>query len=690
MTVALVTTRHAMWGGDVFKLDSDNSGGLFRKVFSAAFKRLRSIDGIDETSSAAAQVFPGIGQPIAATALLSVATPFVVVGAAGAVSDCHQQIRDYPDLLKALSARQKLVLQAFEKAGVAEVKLTRLQRCHQKLEQLIAKYEERQQTASLFSTAVNSGRAAAKLVKLRAGGALSRQFFKQAQLLAKHTQTAEIACQLSLYKLQEQQRHIARIDRDFSVSGASAMVGMSAGMFPATAKAVTDIVAKATDVTAKAGDLTATAINTTATSVSETMGIVSGAVFLPAQAAMAGYGVAKAITGKKRDQQLHNAQLALNVAAKTEVIDASTAKSVQALLDRKRHYNKMNSTIYGQATAVGQGFMMAGTVATMTGAATPVTLPLFAVGVPLTAGAAGVRAVYEHKEENFIGEGATLAAQSYAAEHTLDALQQKSMTMHEATQTIAGNYQSLRKALVRVKLLSLMNHVLQEERKKNYRHLTPEQLISQRHQRVEAMLVTGKKDALHGTSLLPDELRLMREVYRNEGGRTLISGTKTSAVEDSIALELNKLLVRDMDAARTLDKLHDFQTDAAYAAQAPDREQKMDDSVMRYVVQNAYTAVADQVFHDTLNALTKKAKEDADIKAFFTAPAGTKQKEIQSDDLEQFIEQNATAKAIYQTHLVKHLLKQTKLDLKFLRHDAAENLVKGAHNIQSLRTEFFV
>jgi hypothetical protein len=32
MTVALVTTRHAMWGGDVFKLDSDNSGGLFRKV----------------------------------------------------------------------------------------------------------------------------------------------------------------------------------------------------------------------------------------------------------------------------------------------------------------------------------------------------------------------------------------------------------------------------------------------------------------------------------------------------------------------------------------------------------------------------------------------------------------------------------------------------------------------------------
>ena len=669
MTVALVTTGHSIFnGGDVYKLDSGNSGNPFRKIFTAAFKRLRSIDGIDETSSAAAQVFPGIGQPIAATALLSAATPFVVVGAAGAVSDCHQQIRDYPDLLKALSERQKCLLQGFEKAGIPPVKLARLRDCHHKMEKLIAKYEERQQTADLFATVVESGRAAAKLVKLRGGGALSRQFFKQAQLLAKNTDSAEIWHQLSLYQQQERQRHIARIERDFSVSGATAMVGMSAGMFPATAKAVTDIAVKATDVAAKAGDVTATSINATASSVSGTMAVVSGAVFLPAQAAMAGYGVAKAITGKKRDQQLHADQQVLRVAAEADAIDLPTAKSLQELLGRKRHYNKMNSTLYGKATAVGQGFMMAGTVATMSGAAVLVTAPLFAIGVPLTAGAAGVRAVYEHKEEGFIGEGATLASQSYAAEHTIDFFRQEHMTVHRTTQAMADHYQSFRNALVRVKLLSLINHALQEGHKNDYRNMSTEQVMSRRYQRIETMLVTGKKDIFHGTSLLPDDLRLMREIYSNEGGRTFINGSKAGEVEDRVAFELNNLLLSDVQGT----------------------ELKTDDSVMAYVLQNAYRAVADKIFYGTLKMLIKKAQDDSAIKAFLTAPEGKKQKEIQSGDLEQFIKQNAIAKAIYQENLSKYLIKQGKLDLKFLRHDAAENIVKGAHSLQSIKREFFV
>lgn len=669
MAVALVTTGHSIFnGGEVYKLDSGNSGNPFRKIFTAAFKRLRSIDGIDETSSAAAQVFPGIGQPIAATALLSAATPFVVVGAAGAVSDCHQQIRDYPDLLKALSERQNSLLQAFEKAGISQFKLVRLHDCHQKMEKLIAKYEERQPTAGLFATVAGSGRAAAKLVKLRAGGALSRQFFKQAQLLAKNTDSVEIWHQLSLYQQQERQRHIARIERDFSVSGATAMVGMSAGMFPATAKAVTDIVVKATDATAKAGDVVATSINTTATSVSGTMGMVSGAVFLPAQAAMAGYGIAKAITGKKRDQQLHDDQQVLRVAAELDAIDLSTAKSLQELLERKRHYNKMNSTRYGQATAVGQGFMMAGTVASMSGAAAPITLPLFAVGVPLTAGAAGVRAVYEHKEENFIGEGATLATQSYAAEHTIDSFRQEHMTVHRVTQAIAENYQSFRNALVRVKLLSLINHALHKEQKSDYRRMSTEQLMSQRTQRIEAMLVTGKKDIFHGTSLLPDDLRLMREIYSKEGGRTFINGSKADEVEDRVAFEINNLLLRDVEGT----------------------ELKTDDSIMAYVLQNAYRVVADKVLHGTLKELIKKAKDDSAIKAFLAAPAGQKEKEIHSGDLEQFVKQNSTAKVIYQANLAKYLIKQGKLDLKFLRHDAAENLVQGAHSLESIKKEFFV
>lgn len=111
---------------------------------------------------------------------------------------------------------------------------------------------------------------------------------------------------------------------------------------------------------------------------------------------------------------------------------------------------------------------------------------------------------------------------------------------------------------------------------------------------------------------------------------------------------------------------------------------------MHYVLQNASRAVADKIFYGTLKMLTKKAQDDLAIKAFLTAPEGKKQKEIQSGDLEQFIKQNATAKAIYQENLAKYLIRQGKLDLKFLRHDAAENIVKGAHSLQSIKREFFV
>ena len=630
-----VATHHSLFGSTTYKLKG--GGNPLTKVFALAFKRLRTVDGIDEASSAVAQVFPGIGAPIVATSILAPATPFVIAGTAGAVSDCREQFKNYPDILKNLSVRQQYLIACFKEAGVSDAELVGLCACHKKTELLIQKYQMRQEAKNMRGTMKVVRHAVASAFTKHRGGVLSSQFLRQAQALAKNTNSVAIRYELSQYEQQEKNRRIAKLDRDFSVAGAAAMVGMSAGMFPAMGKSAADIAVKAGSIAAQPA--------------AAAFEVASAAVFLPAQAAMAAYGVSKTVKGIKREQQMKGDLRALDDLTKNAYIESTTLLSVKEVLDRQRHYNARHSTAYGVATAVGQSFMIAGGIGTLSGVGAPVALPLFAVGVPLTAGAAGLRAVYEHRQETFIGEGASSLARQRATEYDVDALHHMHDT-HHATKIIDEKYTAFQNALVRVKLFSLIHHVLNEEEKGDQKNMTAEQVMSHRYPRVEQMIFNngGKKDRFHGTSLLNDDLRLMREIYTKEGGRAWLYGT-TNEVQKKIVSELKTAVTSNAEG-----------------------EQKE----IALTIKQANEVVSEKILRSTINELIKKSKHDAAIKNFLDAAAGQKEKEIQQNDLEEFSQKNATVNAIYQANLVKHLIKQSKTDAKFLRYSAAEELVKSA------------
>ncbi len=356
MTSISLATHRSLFGSTTYRLEG--SGNPLTKAFAIAFKRLRTIDGIDETSSAVAQVFPGMGAPIVATTLLAPATPFVIAGTAGAVSDCGEQFKNYPDILKNLLVRQRCLIARFKEAGMSDTELAGLRACHKKTERLIEKYQIRQEAKNFSEIAKVARHVVASPFKKHRGGALSSQFLRQAQILAKNTHSVAVQYELSQYEQQEKNRRIAKIDRDFSVAGATGMVGMSAGMFPAMGKSAADIAVKAGSVAA-----------TPAAAAFET---ASAAVFLPAQAAMAVYGASKAVTGGKRERQIKSD---LDHLAKKKHIAPATLLSVQEVLHRQSHYNTRHSTAYGVATALGQGFMIAGGVSTLSGAGAPVAVP---------------------------------------------------------------------------------------------------------------------------------------------------------------------------------------------------------------------------------------------------------------------------------------------------------------------------
>ena len=635
MTSISVATHHTLFGSTTYQLES--GGNPVTKLFALAFKRLRTIDGIDEASSAVAQVFPGIGAPIVATSILAPATPFVIAGTAGAVSDCREQFKNYPDILKNLSVRQGCLIARFQEAGASAAELAGLRACHKKTERLIQKYQMQQEAKDLRGIAKAVRHAVVSPFKKHRGGALSSQFLRQAQVLAKNTHSAAVLYELNQYEQQEKNRRIAKIDRDFSVAGAAAMVGMSTGMFPAIGKSAADIAVKAGSVAAQP-----------AAAVFET---ASAAVFLPAQAAMAVYGVSKAVTGGKREQQIKRDLRALDHLAKNNHIAPTTSLSVQEVLHRQSHYNKHHSTAYGAATALGQSFMIAGGITTLSGVGTPVALPLFAVGVPLTAGAAGLRAVYEHRQETFMGEGASPLAQERAAEYDVDALR-NTHALHNVAKIVEEKYAAFQNALVRVKLLSLINHVLHEEEKNDQKNMSAEQVMAHRYPRVEQMIFNngGKKDRFHGTTLLDDDLRLMREIYIKEGGRAWLYGTTQ---------EVKKKMVSELKAA--------VASDAA-------GEQKE----IALTLQHANEIASKKILYSTINELIKRSKHDESIKEFLHAPSGHKGKEIKQSDLEEFSKKNPLIDSIYQANLAKYLIKQSKTDAKFLRYAAAESLVKSA------------
>ena len=74
--------------------------------------------------------------------------------------------------------------------------------------------------------------------------------------------------------------------------------------------------------------------------------------------------------------------------------------------------------------------------------------------------------------------------------------------------------------------------------------------------------------------------------------------------------------------------------------------------------------------------MIKQAKHDVAIASFLSSQA---EKETGLSDLETFAKRNETANDIYQNSLVKYLVHQGKMDAKFLRHDAAQNLIQLAH-----------
>ncbi|GGG49129.1 hypothetical protein GCM10008026_32970 [Chelatococcus composti] len=90
-----------------FRIENADGRNAFKAPFVAAYNHLRSIDGIDDFASLLGMTLPQLQQAIATLGILGVATPFVAIGAKGAIDECLERFRkDFPQLQQKLHERE--------------------------------------------------------------------------------------------------------------------------------------------------------------------------------------------------------------------------------------------------------------------------------------------------------------------------------------------------------------------------------------------------------------------------------------------------------------------------------------------------------------------------------------------------------------------------------------------------------
>lgn len=596
-------TNTFTFGSTNYKL-ADSNDSVSKKIckpFVLAYKYLHSADGFDDVASAGGQICPDSAAPALTLSCLGLFTPFVIVGAAGAIHESVEHFRnDCPANLQKVLDRQTLLMANFKSIGIKNSALKLLLASHIQTKQSLTVYDAQH---------------------------YAQQFLRQAKRLASKHASPIILHDIAQYEEEEPQRHISRVERDSSTLNAAAMTGMSAGMLASVATA-------ATRSAQEAGAPIASI-------VPSIMGTTANAVFLPSQIGMAMYGISEFKAGKLRDKALEKDQQAiasLHHAAPQPLSD-QTISSLDALIKRKRYLNKRHSICAGALLASGQAIMAGNSVAALSGAGIAATAALAPPGIALTLAGIGGHIAYEKKEEKFTGTNASAPTKKATPQPSqyIDTLitQNGIMQAIKDTEKKHADYQA---ALAHLKMFSLMKREIKTSEKKDDLN-RPLFSRTQRQERMHAMAEHGKKDALHSTSLLRNDLAMTQNFLKEE--KTFF----THPTQESRQFATTQL-------ANAIEN-HPF--------------------ILQHKIKEN---VAHKIARSVVNELIKHAKKEAAVAAFLSRQVD---KETHLSDLEDFAKHNQTANDIYQKSLIKHLVQQGKTDAKFLRHDAAQKLIQLVH-----------
>lgn len=330
----------------------------FRQKLNDLADELKAVDGIDETANLVGQIFPGLAAPIATATILAIATPFVFLGIIGMKHEYEQAKEE----LKEILASQK----------TAKEKLQELSNLSNSRRQLL---NERLQ----LDLEATQPRAAST------GIANDNEFLQQIY-------QAEMIANRGM---------ILAISKQYGWSGILGMSGMFAGMIPATISAGFEIAKE----TANEGSALATTMEACAHIAHQ----VAGSLFLVGQVAMSIYAAGRGVAGAKGRKILENSQTSfedflLQFQGDEEVARAGAA--VLQIFKKKQYFLDKTSIEYAKLTVAGQIFMGAGTICGLSGAGLTASIPLFAIGAPLTIYPAIKRIVAQKKNENFSGVSA--------------------------------------------------------------------------------------------------------------------------------------------------------------------------------------------------------------------------------------------------------------------------------------------
>lgn len=478
-----------------FRIENASDRNAFKAPFVAAYNNLRSVDGIDDFASLLGMSLPQLQQAIATLAILGVATPFVAIGAKGAIDECTERFReDFPQLLQKLHEREEAIIDLLERSGTPPADVERIRGMFRESQGLVSACAGRPVSPQDIAEAVMDLAQGAAAARPEAGGDGVQP-------------DAALAYQAARYARDRSTATSEKIDRNFSVPSAAAMTGMTGGMVLSMADSVAGIVEGAAPACSVASQGAATA--------SAVLGTAATAVFLPSQLAMAAVGASKGVTGKMRHRQLKGDRQALQ--SVRELVDPAVFRAVDQGLKRLGYYNKHHSIIYGAGMATGQSLMAAGSIASLTGVAGIVGVLLAAVGAPLTVGAAVEKIVYEKKEARFRGEGASELAQAAAEASAPDELV-RTAGSDEALTVLARHYADAQGRTVMAKLHRLIDQVLAEEKP-----AAPADALSRREKVAKrvADLATSRR-----TGLLPaDVMRLAELFHKGYPPKTLAGAT---------------------------------------------------------------------------------------------------------------------------------------------------------------------
>lgn len=322
-----------------------------------------------------------------------------------------------------------------------------------------------------------------QVIAKKAGLSISNQSFNTAS----HASLEEVATLLQQFEEGRNKQFIAAFDKKYGWLGAVGMGGMLIGLFPSTTAAGIAIADKVGT------------ISPMAMAAGQGLMVASGATFLGGQAAMFFYAYNRLERGKATEKQLLETKHHFTQHANG--ISTPTRTAIHEILDKDIHFNRKHSIEYGRNTMIGQGAMMTGTILGLSGVASIVSLPFLAVGAPMTIAPAISRIVYEDKEEAFRGDKEL----PYAAKRmtTLGVINQ------EAVRGLDQEFQHSSDKLARVKLYSLLNHLINDSKYRNY---TPEKKLSH----LQEMAKTGKLSYLKGSALQGDILTRAQAIIEHE------------------------------------------------------------------------------------------------------------------------------------------------------------------------------